>query len=583
MAKNEKSYVVVIDQDLIEPDLARETVIKYDPLNRPGKEGGFYIENDELHIDEDDVMEAHKMAINKYPHEGAIKMVQLVSEEGEKVHQFGENEFRLYGIPRPAENEVTGVVGANGLGKTVASQILSGEIKPNLGNYDKPPQWSKILKKFRGTEVQNHFRKVKEGGLETAVKPQKVDRIAEQFDGTLEEFFQEHGEKQILEQEGLEHLKDREVEELSGGELQQALIALTARKPADFKVFDEPSTYLDVGKRLQAARTVSGLDSTVLAVEHDLAALDLLSDRINVFYGEKGSYGMVSEALSPKHGINQYLDGRLKSENIRFRDRSISFETRKGERGGSKAFSWDELGKSFDEYSLTVAPGSLRREEVTGVLGRNGLGKTVFAKMLAGAITPDTGSTPEASVSFKPQYLEASEATLEDVLPEEANTETKRFENRIEKPLELEELYERPLNELSGGELQRAAVAICLSREADAYLLDEPSAFLDVESRVKLGETLREFARKEEEPVLLIDHDLALLDHAADRGIVFKGEPGRRGEASKIQPIEDAIDDFLAEIGVTFRKDPETGRPRANKPGSQKEKEQKESGNFYES
>ncbi|PSH01940.1 MAG: ribosome biogenesis/translation initiation ATPase RLI, partial [Nanohaloarchaea archaeon SW_10_44_10] len=98
--KNSKKFIVAIDQEKIEPDLARETVINFDPLNRAGKEGGFYLdENGELHIDDEDVMEAHKMAINKYPYSNAITMIQLPFEEGDKVHQFSENSFRLYGLP----------------------------------------------------------------------------------------------------------------------------------------------------------------------------------------------------------------------------------------------------------------------------------------------------------------------------------------------------------------------------------------------------------------------------------------------------------------------------------------------------
>jgi ATP-binding cassette subfamily E protein 1 len=159
---------------------------------------------------------------------------------------------------------------------------------------------------------------------------------------------------------------------------------------------------------------------------------------------------------------------------------------------------------------------------------------------------------------------------------------TKRFQTRIEEPLELEPLYERKLNNLSGGELQREAVAMCLSRNADAYLLDEPSAFLDVESRVKLGKTLRRFSRKEEKPLMVIDHDLLLLDYISDRGIVFRGEPGVKGESTSPMPTSEALNEFLKEVDMTFRKDPSTGRPRANKPGSQKDEEQRKTGEFYE-
>jgi len=161
--KNSKKFIVTVDQDKIEPDMARETVINFDPLNRAGKEGGFYLdENEELHIDDEDVMEAHKMAINKYPYDNAIKMIQLPFEEGEKVHEFGENMFRLYGLPVPEEGKVVGLIGENGIGKSVSLKILSGDIKPNLGEWETPPDWKEIKKTYRGTGLQTHFEALAE-------------------------------------------------------------------------------------------------------------------------------------------------------------------------------------------------------------------------------------------------------------------------------------------------------------------------------------------------------------------------------------------------------------------------------------
>jgi ATP-binding cassette subfamily E protein 1 len=588
--KNSKDFIVIIDQEKIEPELARETVINYDPLNRAGKEGGFYIdENEELHIDDKDVMEAHKMAVNKYPYEGAIKMVQLVHEEGDKIHQFGENEFRLYGLPELEKDTTTGVLGANGLGKTVASKILSGKLKPNLGKWKNPPEWQDIKEKFRGTGLQRHIDKLAEQEIDSATKPQQVERIPEAFQGTVEEFLTRNGRPdnldEIKEKFELKKLEDRNVSNLSGGELQRMAIASTAAAEADLYVFDEPSSFLDVKQRLKAGREITGLSGRVLTIEHDLATLDLVSDRINIFYGEKGSYGMTSNTLSTKKGINQFLEGHIPSQNLKIRSDSISFERSDDDRGtGQTAIKFDEMTKDFgeDEFHLEASGGTLKEDEIIGIIGENGLGKTVFAKMLAGAHEPDQGSSPDAKISYKSQYIEASDVKVEDAFPEDANMNTKRFQTRIEEPLELEPLYERKLSNLSGGELQRVAVAICLSRTADVYLLDEPSAFLDVESRVKLGKTLRRFSRKEEKPLMVIDHDLLLLDYISDRSIVFEGEPGVKGKSTEPIPTNEGLNRFLKQADITFRKDPDTGRPRANKPGSQKDQEQREKGEYYE-
>lgn len=591
--KNSKQFIVVIDQDKIEPDIARETVINFDPLNRAGKEGGFYLtEEGQLHIDDDDVMEAHKMAINKYPYEDAIKMVQLTFEEGDQIHQFGENSFRLYGLPIPDEGRVVGMIGENGIGKSVSLKILSGELKPNLGDYEGSPEWDELKKEFRGTGLQTHFEKLAEDNVSSAYKPQQVERLPEIYSGKVRELLEkvdnEDRIREIAENLDIKHLLDREIDQLSGGELQRVAVASTVLKEADLYMFDESSSFLDVKQRLKTGQEIRklGNENAVLAVEHDLATLDVVSDNVNIFYGEPATYGMVSDTLSSKEGVNRYLEGYLPTHNVRFRSDSIEFNRTKRSRVemNDEVLNFPEMSKDFGEgeFKLETSEGSLHEEEILAIFGENGLGKTVFAKMLAGALEPEEEDSPDVSISYKPQYLEAQKGTVEEAISQHINIDDKRFENRIAEPLGLEKLYENNLKDLSGGELQRVGIAICLAKEADVYLLDEPSAYLDVESRVELGKMLKRFARKSEKPLMIIDHDLLLLDYVADRGMVFKGEPGIEGEAMKPVKIGDAMNDFLKEVGVTFRKDPETGRPRANKPGSQKDKEQRKNNEYYE-
>ena len=591
--KNSKEFIVVVDQEKIEPDMARETVINYDPLNRAGKEGGFYLTDEgELHIDDEHVMEAHKMAINKYPYDGAIQMIQLPFEEGERIHQFSENSFRLYGLPTPEEGRVIGLIGENGIGKSVSLKILSGDIKPNLGDYEEPPDWEKILEEYRGTGLQNHFEKLAEDDVESAYKPQQVERLPEIYDGEVKHLLEKVDDRGLLEELAekldIKKLLDRELQHLSGGELQRVAIASTLLKEADIYMIDEPSSFLDVKQRLNAGREIQALgeDKSVMAVEHDLATLDLISSGVHIFYGEPGGYGMVSNMFSTKEGINQYLDGYLPSENVRFRPNSIEFDRTKRSQVERKpvVFEFPEFRKDFGdgEFEMEVEGGKIHDEEIMAIFGENGLGKTVFAKMLAGAIDADEGESPDVDISYKPQYLEARDEKVETALDKHTNTNNRKFETRIAEPLGLEDLYEKNLQDLSGGELQKVGIAICLCKDADIYLLDEPSAYLDVEARVNLGKTLKRFARKTERPLMIIDHDLLLLDYVADRGMVFTGEPGLNGSGARPQKIGDAMDSFLKEVGLTFRKDPETGRPRANKPGSQKDQEQRKSGNFYE-
>lgn len=589
--KNSKNYIVTVDQEKIEPDLAEGTVINFDPLNRAGKEGGFYLTDEgELHIDNEDVMEAHKMAINKYPYDDAIKMIQLPFEEGEKVHQFSENSFRLYGLPAPQKGHVVGVIGRNGIGKSLSFGILSGDVKPNLGRYGEDIDWDDILERYRGTDLQTQFKKLSREEVGASVKPQQVEQIPEKYSGDVREFLEDSGSdtERLIEALDLENLMDRNLDELSGGELQRVAIASTLLEEADLYMFDEPSSFLDVKQRLKAGREIRrlGEERLTMVIDHDLATLDLVSDNVNIFFGEAGSYGMVSDSFSAREGINSYLEGYLPNENIRFRPEEISFDRtkRSSVENNTEVLSFEAMEKSFGEdgFSLETPEGSIHEEEILGVFGENGLGKTVFAKMLAGAIEPEEGEAPDASISYKPQYLEAQDASVKEALSAHANPDSKRFENRIGEPLDLEELFEQNLQELSGGELQRVGIAVTLSRDADLYLLDEPSAFLDVESRVSLAKTLKRYSRKTEKPMMVIDHDLMMMDYISDRGIVFTGEPGEKGLATEILRIDEAMNRFLKEVDLTYRKDPETNRPRANKPGSQKDQEQRAKDEYYE-
>jgi len=142
-------------------------------------------------------------------------------------------------------------------------------------------------------------------------------------------------------------------------------------------------------------------------------------------------------------------------------------------------------------------------------------------------------------------------------------------------------LFEKSLSHLSGGELQRVSIAVCLSQPADIYLLDEPSAFLDVEQRQEIAKMINRLVEVNEKSAIIIDHDLLFLSQIGTRAMVFLGESSKRGYVEEITSTKNAFNQFLSQVGVTFRKDPQTGRPRANKLNSQLDVEQKESKNYF--
>jgi ATP-binding cassette subfamily E protein 1 len=582
-------YVAVIDQEKV-TDEVRDIAVKYDPLNRSGREGFHVTDDGELHIDDSLVMEEHKLIERKVPND-AIKILPLPARRGQLVHQYGENGFQLYDLPAPERGDVIGILGPNGIGKTTALCVLAGDLQPNLGRPEGDATREDVVRAFRGSAVQRHLERLREGDLSVAFKPQRIESLPWARGTTVEDALSDvsAGSEAVADALDLAPIADRELRRLSGGERQRVAIAATLLRDADLYLLDEPSSYLDVGRRLDAARAIRGRvadeDAAAVVVEHDLATLDLLSDGIYLLYGEAGGFGVVSQRQSVREGINQFLRGRLREGDVRIRPEPVEFppSSERTVRRDAPVLEYPALEKRFDGFSLTVDPGRIHEGEVVGVVGRNALGKTTFAKLIAGVLTPDEGTVSNrGTISYKPQYVAPSgQETVRALFARQVNVRSPEFRTGIEEPFDLEALYDSPVSDLSGGELQRASVALCLSRDADLYLLDEPSAYLDAERRTSITEHVRAFAKRTERPVLVIDHDVYVVDRVADRLLVFEGDPGRRGHANPPQSMREGMNAFLSPLDVTFRRDGRTGRPRINKPGSRLDREQKRRGEYY--
>jgi ATP-binding cassette subfamily E protein 1 len=154
-------------------------------------------------------------------------------------------------------------------------------------------------------------------------------------------------------------------------------------------------------------------------------------------------------------------------------------------------------------------------------------------------------------------------------------------EEQIIVPLGAKKLYEKSVKNLSGGELQKVAVAASLLRQADIYALDEPSAFLDAEDRIAVAKFLQRFVKAQGKSAIIIDHDMQLIDLVSDTLVIFEGEPGAKGTATAPMRKEDGMNRFLKALAITYRRDETTGRPRVNKEGGRLDREQKDSGNYY--
>ncbi|MBC8502488.1 MAG: ribosome biogenesis/translation initiation ATPase RLI [Nitrosopumilus sp.] len=588
--------VAVLDQDLCQPQKCGLECIKYCPVNKSGAECVTINEvSKKAQIDED-ICNGCGICVKVCPFD-AITIVNLASELAtDKIHQYGTNSFRLYKLPTPRKGEVVGLLGRNGMGKSTVVNILSGKLKPNLGRYEDPPEWNEIFKHYSGTELKNHFQKIEKNEIRASIKPQQIHRLAEAFDGTGNELLDKYDERgvtrELVRELGLQNSMEKSLKELSGGELQRIAVAAAASKDTEFYFFDEPSSYNDVYQRIGVARVIQGLakiGKSVMIVEHDLTLLDFLSDYIEVLYGEPTAYGIVSNILSTKIGINVFLDGYLPNENVRFRDKRFSMDVSSSStdifQEGSDVVIYPKLEKKFDSFSVTIEPGRVRKGEVLGIMGANALGKTTMMKMIAGVEKPDMGSIDKKiKIAYKPQYLQNDSDVEVIALLEKASggpIEGSQEEEQILDPLKIRKLYNKSIRNLSGGELQKIAVASCLIQKVDLYALDEPSAFLDVEDRIAVGKFLQKFVRSYGKSAIVIDHDLQLMDLVSDSMIIFEGESGKAGLATAPMPKPEAMNRFLKSLDMTFRRDEKSLRPRVNKIESRLDKDQKSSGNFY--
>lgn len=587
--------VAVLDKELCQPKKCGLECIKYCPVNKSGAD--CIILNEEIkkaQIDES-ICNGCGICVKVCPFE-AITIVNLATELAtDKIHQYGMNSFRLYRLPTPKKGQVVGLLGRNGMGKSTVVSILAGNLKPNLGRYENPPDWDEIIKFFAGTELKDHFEKIKSQSIRASIKPQQVYNITQVFEGTGKELIDRYDQRgvgpELVKQLGLENSVEHNIKELSGGELQRLAVATAAARDADFYFFDEPSSYNDVFQRRGVAKVIHSLAAqgkSVMVVEHDLTLLDFLSDYIEILYGEPAAYGIVSGILSTKVGINVFLDGYLPQENVRFRDKKFSFDVSASQddfEKGDVIITYPALKKIYPAFSVSIEPGNVRKGEVLGIMGANALGKTTMMKMIAGVEKPDEGRVDKAvTISYKPQYIpndfDVDVLSVLDKANEGPITGSVEEEQIVE-PLKIKKLYNKIIRNLSGGELQKVAVATCLLKKADVYALDEPSAFLDVEDRIAVAKFIQRFVRSYAKSAIIIDHDIQLMDLISDSMVIFEGIPGVEGHASSPLSKAEAMNRFLRSLEITFRRDEQTLRPRVNKLGSRLDKQQKESGNFY--
>ncbi len=548
---------------------------KYCPVEKKEKDSCVLIEN-KVKIDEKTCIGCG-ICQKRCPFE-AIEVINLPSiKEEELVFRYGENGFALYGLPVPSQGNIIGLLGRNGIGKSTAIKILSGQEKINFG---KETTEKEILNYFQGSGLKNYFAGL--GSKKISYKPQNLSKLSANV--KVIDLLKQRGDEKEIRKLAMElnvsQIVENKTNELSGGELQKVAIIAASLGDSDVYFFDEPFAYLDIGERLRVSDFIKKISKNkmTIIVEHDLLVLDYLVDYINIFYGSGGAFGLVSELKTAKYGVNSYLHGFLKEENLRIRDKEINFNfTKNPSISGLKISKWPDFNIKFESgFKLSVKAGEIQQNHVVGILGRNRTGKTTFIRALVGEIQTSEGKIDlDLKISYKPQYLfTENEEIVKDICLRE------KINKKLMSLFNLGVFQQKKISELSGGELQCFSIARCLAKEADVYFFDEPSAYLDVEERISSAKAIKEIMIEKQKTAFVVEHDLLLISYLADSIINFDGEAGVEGNSREVKDFEKGIFELLKSLDITLRKDKESGRPRINKKGSVLDREQKEKGEW---
>ncbi|EMS47523.1 ABC transporter E family member 2 [Triticum urartu] len=534
--------IAIVSEDKCKPKKCRQECKKSCPVVKTGKLCIEVSPAAKLAFISEELCIGCGICVKKCPFD-AIEIINLPKDlEKDTTHRYGPNTFKLHRLPVPRPGQVLGLVGTNGIGKSTALKVLAGKLKPNLGRF------------------------------KAIIKPQYVDHIPKAVQGNVGQVLEQKDERDMKNELcvdlELNQVIDRNVGDLSGGELQRFAIAVVAVQSAEIYMFDEPSSYLDVKQRLKAARVIRSLlrsNSYVIVVEHDLSVLDYLSDFICCLYGKPGAYGVVTLPFSVREGINIFLAGFVPTENLRFRDESLTFKIAETQESAEEVatyqrYKYPTMSKTQGNFKLSVVEGEFTDSQIVVMLGENGTGKTTFIRMLAGLLKPDTMEgteveIPEFNVSYKPQKISPKfQHPVRHLLHSKIRDSYThpQFVSDVMKPLQIEQLMDQEVINLSGGELQRVALCLCLGKPADIYLIDEPSAYLDSEQRIVASKVIKRFILHAKKTAFIVEHDFIMATYLADKVIVYEGLASIDCTANAPQSLVSGMNKFLSSWKFIF-------------------------------
>ncbi len=480
--------------------------------------------------------------------------------------------------------EVLGLIGESGAGKSTVGIATMGYTRPGCrisgGTID-----------FDGIAIHNasasQLRAVR--GVRIAYVAQSAaasfnpaHRLIDQYceipvkHEVLERSVAETNAKDIYKQFELpdpENIGFRYPHQVSGGQLQRAMVAMAMSCKPDLIIFDEPTTALDVTTQIEVLAAIKQIvrkfNTAAIYITHDLAVVAQLSDRIMVLrYGNLVEEGDTREMLArPKEDYTRNL----------LAVRTFKKENKPDEKDGSWVLDIDNVHASYGAGVKVLESISLKvqRQKTVAIVGESGSGKSTLARVITGLLPPTEGKILFDGKELGPSFRDRSKETLRHIqmiyqMPDVALNPRQKLRDVIGRPLsfyfdmqgsereqrvkELLEMIELPADfinryppELSGGQKQRACIARALAAQPDMIICDEVTSALDQLVAEEILKLLDRLQKELKMTYLFITHDLATVRAIADEVVVMlQGRIVESGEKNAIfQPPHHEYTDLL--------------------------------------
>lgn len=558
--------LAIINKDLCKPKKCNHECMKICPVNRTGSK---CIDIEEIALISNELCIGCSQCEKRCPFH-AIKVVQIPHTlEKNIVHSYGDNSFRLYNFLTPKQGVINGIIGNNGIGKSTLLKIISGNLLPNFGSADKVDKNLVLNKLKKKPEIKKYLTTLYQGNLKISYKDQNIGQLKNKLDGTVQEILSKycfHNEfDYLMDKMDMKSIYETHVSKLSGGELQRLACLLTYLDEADIYIFDEVTNFLDIKQRLIIANLILNLkkfNKYVFIVDHDLSIFDYVCDYISIIHGSRAAFGNISMPYGISNAINMFFEGYVKQENMMIREHAIEYRYNllsELKIDGIKSIpiiKYNNDVVKFDNFQLDVNGGVI--ESITNIvllLGENGTGKTTFLNHLYKEI--------DIAISYKQQTINAKEwilnkkiPTVEQLLHAKINSSMAdpSFVSTVLNALDYEDIKNKQINYLSGGEKQRVAIFLSLGEKADVYFLDEPSAMLDIEYRICLPNIIKRFMFNNHKLCFVVEHDMMIsmsLGLESDSKVIIFDKDGRISKTSEPMDSYSGMNKFMEKMNIT--------------------------------